>query len=252
MDVTAPTVDADAFAELLRRVEADRHRDGWDQPARIYIVYGWEHPETDTVFRRLFSGRCGRPVRWRPYIAHPIAIPEAMAMPAVAVFLMANNLRHHVAGTTRPGRENAAAAPAALLKQPGIVGIAMCMEVWCKKGASPGRGLPYSEERDAALRDLYQGQKSLADVPGAVENRVMTGVDITGQDCTWYRERGGKPTRDPLGLGDLLAGEPAPRADGAVIESLRMIADFIAGRPMVEPEFYPSRWDEFVDARRGA
>lgn len=247
MDLSEPTVDSEAFAELMRRVEADRHRDGWDQPARIYVVYDWDHPETDAMFRRFFSSRCGRPVRWRPYIAHPIAIPEAMSKPSVALYLLANNLRNHAAGTMLPGRETLAAATAAMLRQPGVVGVAMCVEAWARKAALPeGHGPDEADAREAALAHLYQGRKSLADVPGSVENRIMVGVDITGQECTWYRVRGGKPTRDALELGDLPEGEPHPRANGAVIESLRMIADFIAGRPMAEPEFLPTRWDEYL------
>lgn len=234
---TDERVDRPAFVDLLKRIESDLHRDGWDRPAQVFLIYGWDETGTNAFFRAHFSRRCGRPVRSRPYAAHPIAPPEAMREPASMLYVFANNLRHYVAGSLSPRFADGMVAVADVLRQPGIVGVAFCCETWAHRTVGPD-----AQQKMEQLTSA--GATSLADIPGSVEQRLITGVDITGGVHFVVRERGSKPRTEMIEGHEI---NDSTVLGGAVIESLRLIMAFVDGRPMTEPEYLPRRWDQFVE-----
>lgn len=82
-----------------------------------------------------------------------------------------------------------------------------------------------------------RGKRSLADTPGAQEARQVVAADVEGRRYSALRVRGQKPR---------LAG-PAAGIDGAVLQSLAVIAAVVAGRPVPEMTLEPFRW-EWPDA----
>jgi hypothetical protein len=110
---TTRTPDAEALAALLRRIEGDAHRRGWDGAPALYVLYDSRDRETERSYRTVMRGS---PIRSAPYAALPAVPPGALdGNPSSALFRFALNLR-----SQHPYVE----AILALLRQPGFVGMA--------------------------------------------------------------------------------------------------------------------------------
>lgn len=201
--------DAEALATLLRRIEGDAHRRGWDGDPALYVLYDARDRETEASYRRIMRGV---PIRSLPYAALP-AVPSGAleGNPSSALFRFALNLR---------SEHPFVKAILEVLRQPGFVGMAFLVEAWMRTFDS-------KDERESL------GKVRFADVPGSIEIRDVMAADISGRDFCVQRQRGGKA--------EMI--EPDGEMSGAVIESLRTIVAAVVGRPLPEVENVPSTWN---------
>lgn len=206
-DTQAP--DHEALGALLRRIEGDAHRRGWDGDPALYVLYDARDRETEAAYRNVMRGV---PIRCAPHAALPAVPSGALAgNPASALFRFALNLR-----SEHPWVE----AILHILRQPGFVGMAFLVEAWM-------RTFDTKDERESL------GKVRFADVPGSIEIRDVLAADISGRDFCVQRQRGGKA--------EMI--EPDGEMSGAVIESLRTIVAAVLGRPLPDIENTPSTWN---------
>lgn len=186
-------IDGVVLERLLLDVERAAHTGGWDGPPGLYVVYDqrigaptW-HP-------------FGTPIRCGPYVAAPCIPVEAIdEYPPRALYAMALGLRQD---------PSHAMAMATLFSPDILVGMALLCEGWTK-AMDPG-------ER----RRL--GDRRLADIPGSLENRIVTCADVAGEVRIVQRIRGHEPR----------VAETASQFAGCVPESLRYIVAAWAGAPL--------------------
>lgn len=200
----------DQLDALALRLESDAHRRGWDGDPALFVVY--EH--ADVVTEVAYANILAAPTRVGPYAARYLVPPQRLGpQPQHAVFRLALNLRY---ATDAPEVAELLEG----LRQPGFVGMAMLCEGWLFRG---------TDEEMAA-----RGNRSLADTPGSVENRIVMLALPDGGLRIVQRIRGEKPEL----LVDWHEGV------GAVPESLLVIAAVIADKPAPELTHYPVGWQE--------
>lgn len=204
----------DDLGELLMQVESVTHREGWDQPASLMVVFDVADAATVAAYARLMPASAQ--IRRGPLAARPVLRPsmmaEALAIPSHALFRMAMNMHAY-------GKADEVTAFVDSMRLPGFHGMAFVVETW-------GRELTDSEtrERESGL--------SFADLPGSFECRMAYAVHRDGTERIVRRVRGRKP--------ELL---DASDHGGSVIESLRVIVAQLASQPLPELVNVPFKWE---------
>lgn len=203
--------DTDAIDALLSLVEAETHRHGWDYPPSLRLLYDARDRDTDRHYRRAMPGRWGPRTRLRDYVAIPACPTQGLAGYAShGLFRMALNLQ-----TDDPRVE----VVLNHMRAPGFLGMAFCAEGWLRT-AEPGQ-----------LDRLLDEGRRFADIPGSLESRFITAVDIAGTNYRIGRIRGKDPEIEHDG-----------DFEGSVVESLRAIVAVIAGLPVPTIVNHPSGW----------
>lgn len=197
----------------MHRVDVQADRWGWDRPPRLLLLTDERDVEGAKVFRMLPTG--GSTCSAGPYLARTW-VPDAMfsRYPAgVAVRRLALRFT-----TTDPVARIAVETMLGVLRQRGLVGMALICEGWWK---------PMTQaEADRYMR----GGQLIADMPDRKECRMIDVVTIDGQAHYLMRVRGGS---DPEVFSDDALHE------GAVVESLRTLMAVIDGRTPQPMQYQP-------------
>jgi hypothetical protein len=193
--------DVNTLGQLLLRAEAVTHRDGWDEPARVFVlVDAEEQPNTAAEFQQRMR-REGQPVRVGGYLAQPLLGPGVFV--AMASIRPPDLLRQFGLGLAYgPSEVPALARERELLRAPGVVGFAIVHEAWVNEDPT----------RPAGVR--------LADVPGSYEARMLLAATLTGEVVAARRRRGQPPS--------LLSDTWKMR--GELLVSLRLLCDVAMDR----------------------
>lgn len=209
-------IDSAQLDQLLLKIEAEVHRHGWDQPARLYVLYNTDDPESTSRF----AFRHWRPqrVRVRNYAAALCVPPDSLnPRPNHRIYRMALNLKYAAGSDPVDGFLS-------YMRTPGFLGVAFVAEGWYRPTMTADE-----------VEEYQRGNFSLADRPGAKESRTVHAEDVTGHTHWTFRSRG-----EPAKLMDLEGLDPS----GSVFLSLKTIAAAIAGQPL--PELFgeePRNWD---------
>lgn len=208
--MTAEGPDPVRVGELLLAVEASVHRDGWDEPARLYVL-----TQAGALVRSGISFHT--PVHAGGLTALSIAPPMAFhGNPAHALF--------KVAWAASQGLPAAGLFVALIGSVPGFVGLAFVVESWMRRDMSDA-------ERDAL------GERSFADIPGSLEARMVHARDCADRMYAVSRPRGEQPRLS-------LPGDGHP--EGSIVESLAVLVAAATGRPLPELTGVPRGWDVAV------
>jgi hypothetical protein len=177
--------------------DRDAHRRGWDGQPELYTLYDATDQQTADVYHRCSFGPT---IRLEGYGATPCMPSGALhPRPPHALF----NLAYNIVDPPHPS----AVAILEVLRQPALLGIALLVETWGNDTMTP-------EEREADPR-------SLADIPGSVERRILLAALPGGVFRLATRTRGMKPRVDD-DLTDL---------QGPIVDALRIILAVIHGEP---------------------
>lgn len=277
---TAADVDPDLLMRLLRRVEADHHRHGWDQPARLMVVYDERDEYTSGVYRRILNSPnhgAVPTVRVAPYVAQTFLPPALLhgyrtdgkgiepgeRLPVWEYLRrFAMNLAYapvDALADSESGREfsgDTGVPPLELmrgmLRLPGLLGYVFCSESW--------RRALTSEQMLAEQRS--EQTPNYGDQPDSVEVRVVYCVDLFDRVHVVERDRGDRPTtvmtesgpRTVIQPGQgLVRQEQAALIRGDTTTSLRILADMSMGRTPPQELFdqwYPTLRTAMESARR--
>lgn len=197
-------IDKAQVSRLLERVELQTHREGWDKPARLHLIYDTAHRASHRAYQKTIAVSQGQPVRCADtsYAAQSLVSARMFGPgnPAHALFRLAWNL----ASSTHP----VVRGFAAILSQPAFMGLAFTFEGWGRVGTLAERA--------------SWGEKAFVDMPGSIESRTVFGTDVN--DDTYYISRNrGEPAQD-------LSAKGCPK--GAVVECLATIVAKVAGKPV--------------------
>lgn len=208
---------------LLRQVECDAHRRGWDDPSQrlLFVVYDREDRGTDLVYREACPGVGPLTTIVGPYVARPLTYPEMLGeRPVHAVFRMATNLTADDHPLTKKLLRT--------WRQPGYLGVGFLSEGWQQSG---------SEEDMEKFRAEHGRGASYADMPTSKEIRMALFVGGSGTEVIVLRVRGEKPMYYATGVD---ADGPL---DGAGNQALRLIHAVITGGPRPLLTVEPHAWD---------
>lgn len=209
------TVDSDRFLKLLGRIEAGAEPEGWDKPAKLYVIYDASIGDCDQQYQQMPFAPV---IRLGTYAA-ALCIPPYLfsSEPAHALFRWALNL----------AEGGPAVAPIIkMLRTPGLLGFAFQFEGWSKAA---------TKEQREQYNDV-----DFATVAGSREVRAVVAVDIGPQYYQVGRIRGDQPT-------SLLF--PPGKARGAIAESLFTSVAVMLGLPIPPIKAVPVgwTWDKFTD-----
>lgn len=204
------------IAQLLRAVERDAHRRGWDAPPGLYALLDTADPAAEQWCRHI---ACGPTTRVDDYTAVPCVPADVLAPnPVHVLFRLALNLRHtpHHPRVVQLSQRLAA---------PGLLGLAVVAEAWRRP------------ELPAEQQPVWAGRRA-ADIPGAVEMRFAIAATVTAATVHVFRDRGQQPTAMADGSGGR-AG-----VDGVLVDALRTIVAAVTGQPLpAETGTVPAGWD---------
>lgn len=224
----ALAVDAERVGRLLLKIEVGLHAGGWDGPPGLFVLYDEGDPETALdarCFRRSIaepSPSVYRPaVRCGPYAAQEM-VPSALLSPNAAHVLF--SLAVAVSGTPDPEVNSMAKTVTGMFRWPGVHGVALAYEAWARSGP------------DKAVLDADNARGFFADMPGSFEARMVNAALVDGGQVMVFRKRGEAPS-----VQSRAAGEPA-EFEGAIGQSLAVLAAAVSGRPLPELDTYPKGW----------
>lgn len=200
-------INSEALDTLLLRLEARIHRDGWDAPAQLYVVYDSSNLAIATRYRKLFGGY-GAAVHGGLYEARPI-------MPSgTLVGVLSHDLHHMLTNLSDPRLSPSAEIFWRTLGLPGVVAIALSAEAWTRP-IDPGE-------------DLHG--RSLADIPGSRETRLVLAAAIDDVVRFLRRNRDEPP--------QFVHGDPG----GPLVECLRYLTGRATGAYVAPFPQAPRGW----------
>ncbi len=178
-------IDVAHLGRLLRQVEADNHRRGWDLPPVAYVLYDARAAEgaTDRWFRHAMaaSPRLRPATRVGPYVAQPMLDQSFFRQADLEPY---EALRRFALSLAYASADDATAGPLrAALRQPGVLGFAVAIEAWGTRD-------------QAAAQAAIHGGPHLGDVAGSVETRLVYAADLTLRVYKVKRQRGEQPSLD--------------------------------------------------------
>jgi hypothetical protein len=236
------SLDLEALMRVLRRVEADGHRRGWDRtPLSLFAVYERADEETHHRMHKVCGNNPGNlaAARVGPYVAQFLFPAQVFTggdggiLPYEGLAAFAFNIAYCPQGVPQYPGVNMVRH---LLRSPGVVAVGVTYEAW-------QRALTPEQMRDEAVTP-----PDYSTMPGAVETRIVMAVDLSCRVHTVSRTRGDRPVT----VGDyqmLVPGgntEAQERTDGGdrgdQSNSLRMLADMIMGRTPRDQQGFDDRY----------
>jgi hypothetical protein len=234
--------DVDLLLRVLRRVEADAHRKGWDStPMTLFTVYEHGDEDTDYVYRKLCGANPRTPVTVRVggYTAQAIIPPQLLTgtpgvPPYEALRTYAMNLAYCPDDSDGYRPVNVIRS---VLRLRGVIAVGCVYEAWQRLIASD----------QALAAELADAAPDYSTMPDSVEMRVAAAVDLEGRLHQVKRTRGDRPVT--VGGYTVLVpghGEVQQAADvnghGDVSNSLRILADMIVGKTPADQEGFDARY----------
>jgi hypothetical protein len=169
---------------LLIKIEASAHREGWDGPAKLYVIYDATDLETDHHYRRLM----GMNPRLGPSVGHGglraqaflneeffHELVESRGEPRLEV---GEAFRNAAVNIAYADEEESVNIVRRVLLGPSTLGFAFCGETY-------KIGMSWEEQK----RD----HRAIADIPGAKKARICIGIDKAERMWMLTRVRGKKP-----------------------------------------------------------
>lgn len=185
MSTTA--VDVPLLCRLLRRIEMDAHRAGWDQPPALFVLYDARADDggTDRAYRRLMgqNPRLRPATRVPPYVAQAFLDGPHFAAGDKPLWEQVRRFALNLA--YGDGDYEQIAVMRGALSAPGVLGFAYL-----------GEGYALAVKGRAAAADMFGGTRDLAEEAGAVETRMLYAADVTNRLYVLTRSRGRKPELD--------------------------------------------------------
>lgn len=211
---------------ILKRVEIDMHRRGWDQPANMGAIIDIEAPGA----RAYFADQRGRKlsystpiVRVGRYLSLPL-MPDEVLQPNMAVAL------HRLAiNVTYANDDPRTQQFLDMIRHPGLVAIVACYEGWMTDD-------PETRERIGRTRER------LADIPGSRESRHVDCIDIDLNKRTAMRIRGEAPR--------LWHATDKVEFTGSAPQDLHAFMCAVLGTPVSELPLRPSLWSAAEEERK--
>lgn len=157
--------------QLVRAVERDAHRRGWDSPPQLSALIDTSDPAAADWGRHI---ACGPPTRVEHYTAVPFVPADMLAPdPARVLYQLAMRLRH-------AAHHPDTAALRQRLNGPGLLGLAVLAEGW--------------QHPDPANRVTHRrAGRRAADLPGACEWRITVAAAVNAATVHVARVRGQQP-----------------------------------------------------------
>jgi hypothetical protein len=243
-------VDVPLLMRVLKRIEADGQRRGWDRnPATPFIVYDHTNASTQRILHSVVGGtpRIWPSARVGTYTGQYL-IPAGMldapddAGPWESLRRFAMNLAY-TARDDGTGCYRQVNVMRSVLRLPGIAGVGLMSEAWMRELTA--------EQAEAECGRFVR----YADQPDSVEVRNIYFADLHDRIHLVRRSRGDKPFTVETGDGGLRTmirpnaeqagqtAEPDAPVTGDITTSLRIICDTITGRtPEPTPEAFAARY----------
>jgi hypothetical protein len=229
-------IESGHAVQLLRRVEAHHDIEGWHSHANMHVYVVYDHHDVVTANAIEQAMRCmGKPIRNSRYSAQPmmpfrmfaragrdhgLTAPEALHRFAFnTVFADTELIRLNQNGDHDDVPVEQLEAFRDLISMPGILGYIACSEA-------------HVLHTDQAKK-AHQHHIPFAYMPGAVEIRGTWMVDVTDRVHSVQRNR----------------GETAELVEdcrffGTIVNALRMLMDFSAGRSPEDQAGYDARYPD--------
>lgn len=197
--VTIPDIDVGRVSKLLLKVEAHAHRQGWDEPVHMRVIFDESHTETARTLRRIappdpryapvrHDGYAattffGHRVLYQPWSELPAELREDDPDKDKTGPGPWTTLRHLVMGIAdaEPDDERRELM-LGILRLPGVLGFIVVGEGWRNE----------SKTKDNLLR-ASRREVHLSDLPDSVEARALYCLDLAGRIQLVERLRGRKP-----------------------------------------------------------
>jgi hypothetical protein len=227
-----PSIDDQQLSDLLTKVEAQLHLDGWHDHSVpwMYIAYDPHDVVTATALKES-SPLAGEPVVNDRYVAHPILNPVIFFLsrvpgdesPAAGTYRFAMNVAYGDLDMMRT--HSVPAADQMILfrkaiRMPGVLGFITYDEAF-------GLDDPTPEQANS----ITTGERHVWDHQNAKEMRVGVMVDALDRVHRVRRFRGEEPT---VALDEPLYGDS--------VNSLRILMDSATGRLPPTPAEYAARY----------
>jgi hypothetical protein len=238
-------VDVELLLRLLRRVEADGNRRGWDStPLTLFAVYEHADEHTHAIYRKFCGSdpRVPASARVGGYTAQPLFPPQILYATGIPVYEALRNYAVNIAYCPKGDTPEYRGVNMCrhLLRLPGVVAVGVTYEAWQREAMS----------REDLERELVVDAPDFSTMPGSVEMRNAMAVDLEGRTHEVKRTRGDRPVTVG-GYRMLVPGhgeQVGERADtntrGDLSNSLRILVDMITGSSP-GPEGFDERYTSY-------